>query len=162
MKPLLRPAVQADAHRVAEILLASRATFLPWLPQVHPPEDVRQWVQGTLLASGGVTVAEAAEGVAAFVATLPDDADEGLGWVAQLYAAPGHTGQGLGTLLLHAGLARLALGGARRVRLYTFQANEGARRFYERHGFVVVALGDGHDNEERCPDVLYERSLDTA
>jgi ribosomal protein S18 acetylase RimI-like enzyme len=43
------------------------------------------------------------------------------------------------------------------VRLYTFQENTGARRFYERHGFKAVKLTDGHDNEENCPDVLYER-----
>jgi RimJ/RimL family protein N-acetyltransferase len=162
MDLLLRPALGADADRVAEILLASRAAHLPYLPQVHPPEDVRQWVATTLVASGGVIVAEQDGLVNAFVAALPDDADEALGWIAQLYAAPGHTGRGLGTRLLHAGLARLALAGARRVRLYTFQANTAARRFYERHGFVVVAMGDGHDNEERCPDVLYEWPLDRA
>jgi hypothetical protein len=44
------------------------------------------------------------------------------------------------------------------VRLWCFQANSGARRFYERHGFVAVEFTDGHDNEEGCPDVLYERS----
>ncbi|MGE3511045.1 MAG: histone acetyltransferase, partial [Vicinamibacterales bacterium] len=30
------------------------------------------------------------------------------------------------------------------------------RVFYERHGFVAVAFGDGSGNEERCPDILYE------
>jgi ribosomal protein S18 acetylase RimI-like enzyme len=42
------------------------------------------------------------------------------------------------------------------IRLYTFQASVGARRFYERHGFHVMAVGDGSDHEERCPDVLDE------
>ncbi len=42
------------------------------------------------------------------------------------------------------------------IRLYTFQANLGARRFYSRHGFVAIEFGDGRANEERCPDVLYE------
>lgn len=162
MQAWLRPAVSADAERVAEILLASRAAHLPYLPQVHPPDEVRQWVAGTLLPSGGVIVAEQDAQVQAFVAALPDDADESLGWIAQLYAAPGHTGQGLGARLLQAGLLRMAVAGVRRVRLYTFQANVGARRFYEREGFVVVAMGDGLDNEERCPDVLYERVLDAA
>lgn len=44
------------------------------------------------------------------------------------------------------------------VRLYTFQANHGARRFYERFGFRAILFSDGQENEERCPDVLYERS----
>jgi hypothetical protein len=43
------------------------------------------------------------------------------------------------------------------VRLYTFQENTGARRFYERHGFVAIQFTNGETNEEHCPDVLYER-----
>ena len=39
--------------------------------------------------------------------------------------------------------------------LWTFQSNHGARRFYERHGFVAVQHTDG-DNEEGAPDVRYE------
>jgi len=27
----------------------------------------------------------------------------------------------------------------------------------ERHGFEPVRTTDGHDSEERCPDVVYER-----
>ena len=42
------------------------------------------------------------------------------------------------------------------IRLYTFQQNSGSRRFYERHGFGLLRLTDGKDNEERCPDALYE------
>ncbi len=41
-------------------------------------------------------------------------------------------------------------------RLWVFQKNEGARRFYERHGFRLVELTDGSRNEEREPDALYE------
>jgi hypothetical protein len=47
---------------------------------------------------------------------------------------------------------------ARPVRLYTFQPNEHARRFYERKGFAPIEFSDGSTNEERCPDVLYELS----
>ena len=38
--------------------------------------------------------------------------------------------------------------------LWTFAANTGARRFYERHGFVATRRTDG-DNEEGAPDILY-------
>ena len=41
-------------------------------------------------------------------------------------------------------------------RLWVFQANTGARRFYERDGCTLVKLTDGADNEEREPDALYE------
>jgi hypothetical protein len=38
--------------------------------------------------------------------------------------------------------------------LWTFQANAGARRSYERHGFAATSTTDG-DNEEAAPDVRY-------
>jgi ribosomal protein S18 acetylase RimI-like enzyme len=65
---------------------------------------------------------------------------------------PGHVGGGIGSVLLDNAFRFLPLP----IRLYTFQANTGARRFYERHGFRVIQLTDGHANEERCADVLYE------
>lgn len=42
------------------------------------------------------------------------------------------------------------------IRLLTFQANALAKRFYEERGFRAVAFSDGAENEEHCPDVLYE------
>jgi hypothetical protein len=41
------------------------------------------------------------------------------------------------------------------LKLWTFEANSRARRFYERHGFVVTGGTDG-GNEEGAPDVRYE------
>ncbi len=37
----------------------------------------------------------------------------------------------------------------------TVEVNGWARRFYERHGFEVVELNDGSNNEERQPEVRY-------
>ncbi len=75
-------------------------------------------------------------------------------WIDQLYVLPGHENQGLGSDLL-----RFAHDSLRKpIRLFTFQQNIGARRFYERHGYKVVAVSDGQGNEEKCPDVLYELS----
>jgi GNAT superfamily N-acetyltransferase len=73
-------------------------------------------------------------------------------WIGHLYVARDRTGQGLGSQLLAFALAQRQ---GRAVRLYTFQANTGARRFYERNGFRAIAFSDGRDNMERCPDVLY-------
>ena len=75
------------------------------------------------------------------------------GWIDQLYVDPAATGSGLGSRLM--GVAKAAnLGG---LDLWTFQANTGARRFYERHGFIAGATTNG-DNEEAAPDVLYHWS----
>lgn len=146
----LRRATPPDASVVADVYLASRRTFLPFAPLAHQEPEVREWIRTVLLPGGGVSVA-VVDGVVAGLVAVSRDA-EGCGWIDQLYLAPGATGCGVGTRLLARALAELP----RPVRLYTFQANAGARRFYERHGFRAVAFGDGADNEEGVPDVLYE------
>jgi hypothetical protein len=42
------------------------------------------------------------------------------------------------------------------VRLWTFQKNAAAIRFYLAHGFREVERTDGSRNEEREPDILLE------
>ncbi|WP_284615367.1 GNAT family N-acetyltransferase [Aquabacterium humicola] len=150
MKATLRAAQAADAPAIAALLIASRRTHLPYAPIAHPDHDVQRWVAGVLLPTQAVTVAVADDGTLAGV--LATAIVDGVGWIEQLYLAPALVGRGLGTRLLQGALATLP----RPVRLYTFEANAGARRFYERHGFRALAFSDGSGNEERCPDVLYE------
>ncbi len=150
--PELRSATQADAAAIARVLFESRAQLLPFLPTLHPPYDVAAWVGHTLLARCCVTLAVVAGRVQAVLATAV--AADGAGWIEQLYVHPTHVGTGLGRTLLARALAELP----RPVRLFTFQANARARAFYEVHGFVACEFSDGQGNEERCPDVLYERS----
>lgn len=144
----LRPAQPEDAARVADILLASRHAFLPYAPLAHTDDEVRDWVR-TVLVPGGVTLACRGAETVGMLATA---CDGGIGWIEQLYIDPPHVGRGVGMQLLAHALQTLP----RPVRLYTFQANDGARRFYERHGFRAIAFTDGSGNEEHCPDVLYE------
>lgn len=149
MKLVLRKAVTCDAAAVAEVLISSREAFIPYAPMAHGASEVRTWVESVLVPSGGVTVACSSGAVVGVLATSQA---HGVSWIDQLYLLPGFVGKGLGALLLRHGLASLA----RPVRLYSFQANAGARRFYEKHGFCAVAFSDGSLNEERCPDVLFE------
>jgi GNAT superfamily N-acetyltransferase len=86
-----------------------------------------------------------------------DAGDEPAGYIAfradfieHLFIHPEGQGLGLGVRLLEK-----AREGAAELSLWTFQQNLRARRFYERHGFVVVTETDGADNEEKLPDVLY-------
>jgi ribosomal protein S18 acetylase RimI-like enzyme len=65
---------------------------------------------------------------------------------------PGHQGRGIGSSLLELAKQRRPGG----FRLYVFQRNEDARRFYERHGLRLSELGDGSGNEEGEPHVAYE------
>lgn len=153
MSIALRAATAEDAPFVAEVLLSSRKTFLPYACSAHTDAEVHQWVRETLIASGSVTVA-CARGVV--VGVLATAREPQVSWVTQLYLAPSHVGQGIGSRLLAHALASLPLP----VRLFTFQANTRARPFYERHGFEAIAFSDGSTNEEHCPDVLYELAAD--
>jgi GNAT superfamily N-acetyltransferase len=73
-------------------------------------------------------------------------------FVDHLYVEPALTGRGIGSALLAVAKRERPAG----LALWTFQANTGARRFYERHGFIEMRQTDGRDNEERAPDALYE------
>lgn len=150
----LRPARAADATAVAEVLILSRRALMPFAPAVHGDGETLAWVSSTLVPAGGVTVAEFEGRV---VGVLAVSLRPPASWIDQLYVHPAHVGAGVGSALLAQALAVLP----RPVRLHTFQANLAARAFYERHGFAAVGFSDGEANEERCPDVLYERASST-
>ncbi len=151
MSLYLPPSNPADAPAIADISLASRAAFLDYAPLAHSDAEVRLWIKAQLVPGASVTVAQVGGEVVGFVATVIDGP---LLWIDQLYVRPDSVGLGLGSKLLKHALT----GVTQPVRLYTFQANAGARRFYERHGFKPVQFTDGQSNEEKCPDVLYERT----
>ena len=139
-----------DAEAVADVLLLSRKAFLPYLPSPRSDAEVRAWIRDTVLPNQAVTVAVTQNQVAGLLAV---DERDGMTWITHLYVRPPYVGQGIGSRLL-----ACAMDGSRgAVPLYCFQRNERARRFYERHGFKAIAFSDGSANEERCPDVLYER-----
>ena len=71
-------------------------------------------------------------------------------FINQLYVHVDFQRKGVGSKLLH--IAKEKSDG--HVRLYTFERNHGARRFYEKHGFEL--LSRGKNNEEGLPDLLYE------
>lgn len=56
--------------------------------------------------------------------------------VISLYTEPARIGSGLGSLLLEEALRRLREAGYPGCTLFVLRENEGARRFYERHGFA--------------------------
>jgi GNAT superfamily N-acetyltransferase len=149
MKISLRTATHQDASRAAEILLSSRRAFLPYAPFAHSNEEVTQWVRNLLIPSGGVTLGLLVDEIAG---VLVVSTHEHITWIDQLYVHPTFVGQGVGAALL----ASVTSSDANSIRLYTFQQNLRARSFYERHGFVAIAFSDGQENEEKCPDVLYE------
>jgi GNAT superfamily N-acetyltransferase len=140
----LRRATPADGPAIGDLWLGAwYATFD--FPPGHPDEACRTWLAETLVPSTESWVAVDGDDRAIALLALSE------AMVEQLYVAPAWIGRGIGSRLMDHAKARRPDG----LDLYCFQVNTRARRFYERHGFVAVAFGDGSGNEEGQPDVRY-------
>jgi GNAT superfamily N-acetyltransferase len=140
-------AAQRDAEAVAvcTVMLASRRAALPGLREPHTDEEALAFVREVVLATQSVWLAECGSRIVGFAARKG-------GWLMHLYVAPGWSGRGIGQRLLDRVLSE-----SPRLELWTFARNAGARRFYERNGFVAVEFGNGGGNEEGEADVRYLR-----
>jgi GNAT superfamily N-acetyltransferase len=90
--------------------------------------------------------------------TLAGYAAASRGWLNHLYVDPERHERGVGSTLLAAAVPACG----EEIRLWTFQRNVQARRFYERNGFTLEQLTDGASNEEREPDALHRRGAADA
>jgi len=141
----IRKAVQGEAGSLSALWLRSRTASAPSIPPtVHSDDEVNRWFEEVVLPICEVWVADSSgEAIALMVLAQQ--------WIDQLYVDPAATGKGIGGALLeHA--KRLRPSG---LKLWTFQSNLDARRFYEAHGFVATATTEDN-NEEHAPDVCYE------
>ena len=143
--------LDADADAAMVVQRTTLQATLPGLPHPHTKEEDRAWMRNNF-ACCSVWLA------------VDGDRIVGVGtrsgrWVRQLYVAKGRTGAGIGKRLLDTMLAEAMAESILTVNLWTFQRNTGARRFYERNGFIAVELTDGASNEEREPDVRYTRVI---
>ena len=139
---ILRPATVDDAPAMGTLHILAMRT-LTFLPQLHTIDEAIIWMGGEVLPKNKAWVAEV-DGVIAGYIVFTDD------WIHQLYVHPDRHGQGYGAALL----AYVLTEGTSK-RLWTFQQNARARRFYEARGFRPIRFTDGEDNEEKTPDVLY-------
>jgi putative acetyltransferase len=139
---VIRGGVAGDGAAIAALFRRSFNT-LTFLPTLHTPDEDREFFL-RVLDEQEVWVWDSGGRLLGFAA-LGDD------MLNHLYVEPDAHGLGIGTALLAHVKERRPEG----FRLWTFERNEGARRFYERLGFRVVERTDGSGNEEREPDVLY-------
>jgi GNAT superfamily N-acetyltransferase len=141
---VVRPAGDHDIDAIGDVFVASFGG-LPFLPKLHTEDETRAWIRNVMVPGHEVWVADGPRGVVGFAA-IHDDS------LGHLYVHPGAQRQGVGTALLAVVKRERPAG----FLLWTFQPNDGARRFYERHGLRAIAFGDGSGNEEGVPDVQYE------
>jgi GNAT superfamily N-acetyltransferase len=144
---VIRRACAADAVAIAEVYIASRRAAARYFPTVHSDDDIRGWFGSHVIPNLEVWVAEDAL-AGRIIGMMALDGD----MLEQLFIAPAWQRRGVGDGLLGVGKReRPAI-----LRLWTFQKNTPAWRFYEARGFRAVEFTDGSRNEERAPDVLYE------
>ena len=143
-RPMIRRGGRnGDLEAIGRVFIATRdeMTYLPRIPDEDRPRIGRLITR----EQDELWVAEEAGRVVGF-ADLRDE------WLAHIAIEPEWQGRGLGTRLFEIAKRERPEG----FRWWVFQKNDGARRFYERHGGRLVKVTDGADNMEREPDALYE------
>jgi len=146
MAPVIRQATQGDAVEVSRVFVAARDE-MAYLPRIDG--DTRPKLGGWFIERGPIFVEEEDRSIVGFSGVKD-------GELTHLYVDPAAQNRGAGSRLMeHA--KTVSPGG---LALWVFQKNEGACRFYERHGFRLVELTDGAGNMERQPDARYEWTSD--
>jgi ribosomal protein S18 acetylase RimI-like enzyme len=112
----------------------------------HPLSEQREAFLSQVLPSHRVTLALLESRLVGFIAASAES-------VSQLHVQVGLHRQGIGSALL--ALAKAESSGS--LWLYTFAQNGTACRFYEKHGFVVVARG--FEPHWQLEDVKYSWSV---
>ena len=138
----LRLATDADLDGLDEVFAHARDDMFVYLPRLHTREEDRGFLRH-LVETTELWVADEEGLLVGFVSLAGD-------LLGHIYVHP--RGRGVGSALMDKAKELRPAG----FRLWVFQRNDGARRFYERHGLTLVELTDGAGNEEREPDARYD------
>jgi ribosomal protein S18 acetylase RimI-like enzyme len=99
----------------------------------------RQWVEDARAPAATLVAEDEAGDIVGFVSVSssrdPDADPEVEGEIQAIYLLPEYWGQGLGRLLMEAGLQRLDEARYHEVTLWVLESNRRARRFYEAGGW---------------------------
>lgn len=142
-QPVIRRLVAADAVAAARIHQRGGALIPGYDTSLHSAAEYEAFYRDKVLVDCTVWGAFAGTVLRGHIALLP-------GWIDHLYVDPDFIGRGIGQQLVQMAQAEQA-----ELRLYTFQSNVRARRFYEHLGFVIEELTDGARNAEKQPDMTY-------
>src|SRR3954469_8424743 len=120
----------AEADTVTALFIEARRVALPKLRLLRTEAETYEWMREVVFPRRSIRIAEQDGDIVGFAAR--DGA-----WLEHLYVKGGCTGLGIGSRLLYVVINEAKLV-TPVLRLYAFQCNEAARRFYERHGFTAV------------------------
>ncbi len=138
---LIRPAIRSDftaiAHLQADSWAASYRTVLPpYYVRERLHDDIRdEWTHRKIGKRDVVLIAEDEQGkqllgfISVWCRPLP--------FIDNLHCDPTLTGHGIGARLLQAAFRTLQEQGETTASLTVLAINEGARRFYRKHGATV-------------------------
>ena len=146
MKSELERATSEQSDAIARVHRLTRETSMPYLVRRHTREEDRRFFKERVFSDCEVWVAKSDSNIIGFCALRT-------GWVDHLYVCPMRQRSGIGSALLEK-----AMENNEELRLWVFQRNVTAIRFYRSKGFRIVKTTDGLGNEEREPDALYARS----
>lgn len=142
---LIRRADRSESDELAALMHRVRVDNVPAIPApVHDLDDMRRWMREVVFEHHDVWAGDCDGRIVGMLVLAHPD------WIEHLYVDSSYTGRGLGARFVE--LARHELPGD--IQLWTFETNLGARRFYEREGFVAVETTEG-DNEENAPDIRF-------
>jgi len=137
----IRKANRDDSARCADVHILARQQMI-YLPKTNAA-GAHRWMQEIVFTQQNVWVAEVNHLIVGYASFAG-------GFLTNLYIHPDHQRRGIGSALL----AQVKAYAPEGFKLWTFQQNEDAVRFYERHGFRSLKVTDGKDNMERVPDRL--------
>ena len=139
---LIRPARSLDAGKLADILAAANAQF-DWLPRLYTSAE-EIMVIGDMIEAGWVRVAYEEDALAGFIARKGTE-------IHALCLRPHLQGRGIARALM-----RDAQRNAKKLGLWSYQANDHATGFYRKAGFIEITRTDGAGNDAHLPDIRYE------
>lgn len=129
-------ATVADAKLVAKLLRDFNTEF-----GTPVPDNLGRRF-AALIVREDVVVILAGEVGFAYLTLRPSPYYDGpVAMLEELYVAPSHRGNGLGTLMMERVLEETRKQGAGEMQINVDEVDADARRFYERHGFTNIEQG---------------------
>lgn len=139
---MIRPARTLDAGKLAEMMGAANAQ-LSWLPKLYTGAEEIMLV-GDMIAAGWVRTAYLDDAMAGFIARKGTE-------IHGLCLQPHLQGKGIARKLMVD-----AQRNAKKLGLWSYEANDRATRFYLKAGFREITRTDGAGNDAHLPDIRFE------